>query len=217
MGNGPPPNGSKLAGLPGAVLGLVANLKSWSQLAILIVFGAALLFGFLIYLARERIVAALGAFLEGPPAITLAAPDVAATVATQLAARLKPDVGVVVWEVDLGRNRRTIVAFAPGDEQPPEDIRDLLTVGATGPLFSRELTNQLLIDVVNGEEVCGAPAAYVGSAPPLPFVCLAGIPTGPGLLVGLVGIGFLTAPTAARLEYIRVAVGVAAEKLTAYR
>jgi len=216
----PPADESPRAGPPESlvhsIIHGVLGIREWRRAAMLIVLGLAALVGAIVWQARERLVAAMAAFLEAPPHLMLA--DRAVLEATALGlvnTAVRPDYGVVIWAVTLELNRRRLLVFAPGDVAPSPELTSELHVGYIAPLFMRgSRSNAIIVAVLDGETACGEPLTYQGH---VEYACAAGIPPGPGPLIGMIAALFPRRLSEYDQETTRSALQHAAETLTVYR
>jgi hypothetical protein len=201
----------------GAIVQLLESVRDWRRTGILLILGGAALLGAIVWQARERLVAAMTAFLEAPPHVVLADVALLESTALGLVSPIRPDYGVAVWSVDLERNRRRLLVWAPGDAPIGPDLQKELTPGYVAPLFIRRpgVDNVLLLAVLDGETACGEPiTTYQGR---IPYACAAGIPPGPGPLLGLLTALFPKPLSDHDQATTRSALQHAAETLTVYQ
>lgn len=198
-----------------SIVQAILAVRDWRRAAILMVLGLVALFGAIVWQARERLVAGLTAFLAEPPKLVLADHAALEAAATALVNPLRPDYGVVVWSVNLEMNRRKLVVFAPGDVPLPADFKQEHVPGYIAPLFVRKPhANALLVAVLDGETACGETSTYQGK---IEYACAAGIPPGPGPLLGLIAALYPHPLNDHEQGTTRSALQDAAEKLTVYR
>jgi len=198
-----------------AILQAVLSVQTWQRALILIVLGLAALFGVLVWQARDRLAIALTAFLAEPPTLVLADTAMLQQAALHLVNPFAPDYGVGVWKVELEGNRRKLLVWVKGDVPLPADFQAEIVGGYVAPLFLRQRNaNLMMVAILDGETVCGEPFTTGGH---LEFGCFAGIPPGPGTLVGLIGSLFPRALTEREQASARVALREAAEHLAVYR
>jgi hypothetical protein len=212
----PPPPGP--GGLLGTLLSVVASIRSWQQLAILLVLAVALGLGILAYEARPTLLRVIERVLTGPPGIELASDAVVQDAATKLAAQLDPVAAVIVWRVDLIHNRRVVVGLVvtpPLTAALPE-----LRRGEISPLLMRTpgANGTLLAAVLDGEVGCGPPTALRtvygdGLDVLLPIACVAGVPPTADALVGVVAVGFAAPLMRQREESVKATLRAVAEGL----
>jgi hypothetical protein len=209
--------GRAAPGAFGAVLGFVAGLRSWQQVAILLVVGTAGLVGVMLYQGRERIIEVLVASVQKPPQVGLVNQAALEKVAHEVSTEVGPDFGTLVYSVELQKNRRTVLAWAAGDVPIPPELDDVVHAGTISPLFVRTPgANKLMVDVLNGEETCGEPYPLRADRPTFPYVCVVGIPPGPGILIGMLGTGFPAALHEDRQAIVKTLLRAKAERLLEY-
>jgi hypothetical protein len=214
-----PPASQGPGGILGTLLSLTEAVRSWRQLVVLVVLGAALLIGLMLYERRERLGDVLDHVLLGPPAVSMVVDEEAQAVVTRLASQLEPVAVVVIWRVDLPRNRRVVVALeaAPAVKTALPDMR----VGQITSLIARiPGAGWMMGAVLDGEVVCGPPPNFLETvtgepmASLVPIACIAGVPLTPDALVGMVGAGFSEKLSPQREEQVVQTLRAAAEKLT---
>jgi hypothetical protein len=217
-----PPAGPPVGGLAGQVLAALLNVQDWKRATLLVVLGAAALGGVIVYQARDRVIAGVTAFFQGPPEPELSLTD-AQAIADELLTL--PDVTMAtVWAVNVERNVRTLVVFAADAERrglTPPRLLDRLRRGY--PLLRlQDGVNVPFIHVLNGELWCGAPRptleeAHFYESTHLYFLCLQGVPPETGSLVGLIVVGFATSRSAGEVEQLAPQLWHAAERITVRR
>jgi hypothetical protein len=209
----PPPQGN--GGIAGAVVRALLGVKDWQRALILMVLGLTALFGAVVWQARDRLANAIAAFFAAPPTLVLAEVDTLRGVAQQLVNPFAPDYGVGVWKADLEVNRRKLLVWVQGDAPLPPEFQGEIIPGYVAPLFVRQRNaNLMMVALLDGETVCGEPFTYTGK---IEFGCFAGIPPGPGVLIGLIGALYPRALDEREQASARVALREAAERLTVYR
>jgi hypothetical protein len=198
-----------------AILQAVLSVQTWQRALILIVLGLAALVGAVVWQARDRLTNAMAAFFATPPKLVLADVETLRQAAQQLVNPFAPDYGIGIWKVDLEVNRRTLLVFVKGDAPLSPDFQGQLVAGYVAPLFVRERNaNLLVVAILDGETVCGEPFTYVGR---IEFGCFAGIPPGPGTLIGMIGALYPRELNQREQASARTALQEAAERLTVYR
>jgi hypothetical protein len=198
-----------------AILQAVLSVQSWQRAFILIVLGLAAHFGVLVWQARDRLANALTAFLAEPPTLVLADAATLQQTAQHLTNPFAPDYGVGIWKVELNGNRRALLVWAKGDVPLPPEFQAEIVAGYVAPLFVRQRNaNLMMVAILDGETVCGQPFT---TGAHLEFGCFAGIPPGPGVLIGLIGSLFPRELTEREQASARVALREAAEHLAVYR
>jgi hypothetical protein len=220
----PPPNGARDrngGGALGQVLGAILNVSDWKRATLLIVLAGAGLVGLIVYQARDRLIATATTFFETAPRPTLSI-AVAQRIADEL--REWPDVTIAtVWAIDVERNLRFLIAFAGDAERTAvvtahPNLLDRLRRGY--PLLRYQGgANAPFIHLLNGEMWCGAPHPTLEEAPfyddaHLVFFCLQGVPPEPGVLNGMLVVGYQTPRSSGQVEQLKPLLWDAADRLT---
>jgi len=200
---------------PGAIVQTILGVQSWQRAFILIVLGLAALLGVIVWQARDRLANALTAFLTDPPTLVLVGADKMHEASEHLVNPFAPDYGVGIWAVELERNRRKLLVWTKGDTPLPPDFQGEIVAGYVAPLFVRQRNaNLMMVALLDGETVCGQPFSTGGQ---LEYGCFAGIPPGPGTLIGIIGSLFPRELSEREQAAARVALREAAEHLAVYR
>jgi hypothetical protein len=218
----PRPSNGRPTSLAGQVLDAVLNVHDWKRATLLVVLGTAVLVGVIVYQARDRVIAGVTAFFQGPPEPELSLTD-AQAIADELLTL--PDVTMAtVWAVNVERNVRTLVVFAADPERRALTSPRLLDRLRRGyPLLRlQDGVNVPFIHVLNGEVWCGAPRptleeAHFYETTHLYFLCLQGVPPETGSLVGLIVVGFASSRSAGEVEQLVPQLWHAAERITVRR
>ena len=223
MTQGPAPPGAPRngGGVASQVLAAILGVSDWKRAALLIVLGAAVLVGIVVYQARDRLIDTATRALQAPER-----PELSVAVAQRIADELRdlPDVTMAtVWSVDVERNLRALIAFAADADRTAvvtarPRMLDRLRRGY--PLLRYEGgTNAPFIHVLNGELWCGPPHPTLEESPfytaaRLTFYCLQGVPPEPGVLFGLIALGFATPLSEGAVEQLTPLLWDAADRLT---
>jgi hypothetical protein len=198
-----------------AILQAVLSVQSWQRALILIVLGLSALFGAVVWQARDRLTNAAAAFFAAPPKLVLTDVETMRQTAQRLVNPFAPDYGVGIWKVELEVNRRTLLVWTKGDAPLPAEFQGETIGGHVAPLFVRQRNaNLMMVAILDGETVCGEPFSLVGH---IEFACLAGIPPGPGTLIGVIGALYPRQLDQREQASARVALQEAAEHLVVYR
>jgi hypothetical protein len=196
----PPANGS-LDALARVLVTVVDALSTWQRVLAFLVVVLMVFAGFVLFQVREQIGPAL-TVLSTKPEYRLANRSRLDQAAVALLSDLHAT-AVIIWETDLGHNRRTVRAVAGTPELLPT-LTPLLPAGKSFPIFVRlrhPEVNLGVIATLMGEVGCGpavlGPAvleAWGVSLGPLmegvKWTCMVSIPSSADAFVGLVTVGF---------------------------
>ena len=185
----PPANGSPDA-LARALVAVVDALSTWQRVLAFLVVVLMVFAGFVLFQVREQIGPAL-TVLSTKPEYRLADRSRLDQAAVALLSDLHAT-AVIIWETDLGHNRRTVRAVAGTPELLPT-LTPLLPAGKSFPIFVRlrhPEVNLGVIATLTGEVGCGPAVLEAWGVPQGPLMeevkwtCMVSIPSSADAFVG---------------------------------